>query len=147
MRFQELRYPKFTGGKDLANGLALAIHDFWAVKIEIVNYVLNYSKKSYTGTYRLTIHDNFGLDDDDMRAHPAPKGSDWIDRIWANIIDPAQYAVFQSWYVLQHRTHDLDNGTYIPFINTIVIESEFKGNVPGKWHEAMEEGVRQRRGY
>lgn len=147
VRFQELIYPKFISGNDLTNGLALAIHDFWAVKIEIVNYVLNYSKKSYTGTYRLTIHDNFGLDDDDMRAHPAPNGADWFERKWADIIDPANYAMFQSWYVLQHRTHDLNNGTYKPFINTIVMDSEFHGDVPGKWHGAMEEGVRKARGY
>lgn len=132
VRFQDLTYPKYS---EKTEGLALAIHDIWACEIEIRDYVINYSKKKYKGTYRFTIYDNFGLDVNDMKEH---KG--------AGILDPAFYDEFQAWYVLQHLNTGLVNGSYKPFINKITIDEDFSGYVPFQFYELMTEAEKKARG-
>lgn len=153
VRMQDLTYPKYDGSDDYRNGLALAIHDIWACQIDIVDYKINYTQKVYTGTYRFMIFDNFGLDTADIESH-AMKPEDkrelgfvaWLKQNAKDLfLDPADYNWFQAWYVLQHN--NARSKPCIPFINSIIIDREFSGEVPFRWHAMMVEGVRQKKGY
>lgn len=73
-----------------AVGLGITIHQVYATKIELINYFCNVNKKYWTGTFRYTLYDHFGLDWNDIVLH----GEDV--KPWLDTGDN-----FKAWYILQ----------------------------------------------
>jgi hypothetical protein len=79
-----------------------------AAKLEIISYKVCTDTKRYLAKLRFTLHDDFGLDRQDiLRQSP----------IVNSLVGP----YFRDWYVLQHwRCHQ-------PFITEVIIEKEISG--------------------
>lgn len=98
-------YFNTTG--DIIGGLTIATNDIWAYDVEIVEYA--FDGLSYTGKYRITLYDHFGLDEPDVD----------------NSKNYGYLAGFRSWFILQH----LQRFAYKPFITVIKLESTFSGSL------------------
>jgi Protein of unknown function (DUF3289) len=97
----------FNSCGDILGGLTIAINDIWAWRIEIVEYQL--TGGSYSGKYKLTLFDHFGLDEPDVDT----------SKNYRNL------AGFRSWFLLQH----LQRFAYKPFLTVMEIERRFCGSL------------------
>lgn len=96
--------PQFSSKKDtFFGGLTICINDTWAYEVSITEYTL--SGTSFSGKYKVTLYDHFGLDQPDVE-----KKYSWL-------------AGFRSWYILQHRRN------YKPFITKVEFENTFNGTL------------------
>lgn len=103
-----LNHPVFDDKMDHVDGLVITVHDIWGLKVQIEDFHISWigderarGRFSCGGTLHITIYDNFGLDDDDIKLNKL-----------AGKLEP-----FWAWYILQH--HKKFNGEYKPFINKI----------------------------
>lgn len=98
----------FNTNSDKINGLTIAVNDVWAWTVEITQFLLN--GKFYTGQYRVTMYDHFGLDEPDVDN----------SKIYGVL------AGFRSWFILQHYV----GFAYRPFITKIALDESFSGVLP-----------------
>ncbi len=98
----------FNTSSDKIHGLTIAINDVWAWRVEILEYALQ--GKTYSGRYRVTMYDHFGLDEPDVDT----------SKIYGNLEG------FRAWFILQHYTRF----AYKPFITKIPLEENFMGQLP-----------------
>lgn len=98
-------YFNTTG--DIMGGLTIATNDIWAWTVEILNY--QFDGLLYSGKYKLTLFDHFGLDEPDVDD----------SKKYGNL------AGFRAWFILQH----LDRFAYKPFITEIEISRTFSGSL------------------
>ncbi|WDT68022.1 DUF3289 family protein [Cloacibacterium sp. TD35] len=80
----------FDGFINNAMGLGITIHQVYATKIELINYFCDLKRKYWTGTFRYTLYDHFGLDWNDILLH----GEDYKP-------SPNTGNHFKAWYLLQ----------------------------------------------
>ncbi len=92
--------PMLKEYNDRNNGLALCIHDFWAVEVVISEFKT--TEKGIELTYKVTLWDNFGLNAKDLE-----KGAYGFTVRW--------YDGFDAWFVLQHFRG------YRPFLTKVEI--------------------------
>ncbi|MFK7784611.1 MAG: DUF3289 family protein [Crocinitomicaceae bacterium] len=94
--------PRFSTLTDtFAGGLTICINDVWAYEVSITEYEVD--DKEFTGKFKITLFDQFGLDKPD------------VDKKYGYL------AGFRCWFLLQHRRN------YKPFITKIEFEEEFEG--------------------
>lgn len=91
MNDKSLYIPRlsFNNFFDNLNGIGITIHQVYATKIELINYFCDTDKRYWTGTFRYTLYDHFGLDWVDILKH----GEDNIP--------PQGGDGFKAWYLLQ----------------------------------------------
>ncbi|HIF9171024.1 TPA: DUF3289 family protein [Photobacterium damselae] len=98
--------PKFSAIADMFNGLALSIHDVYAVKVILSE--LSIEGKKFTGILKYQIQDHFGLDKPDVGLskpfHPI--------------------AMFRDWFILQRY----EKFGYKPFITEMNFNYQIEGS-------------------
>jgi len=97
----------FNTKRDILSGMTIATNDIWAWTVEIVDY--HFDGINYTGKYKITLYDHFGLDEPDVD----------YSKSHGNL------AGFRAWFILQH----LDRLAYRPFITVIEMENSFSGSL------------------
>jgi hypothetical protein len=102
---------KFNTWKDILGGMTIATNDIWAWEVNLTDYEL--SGLDYTGTYKISLYDHFGLDRPDVDDN-SPTG-----------FLPGKLAGFRAWFILQH----LKRFAYKPFITVMDIENKFRGTI------------------
>ncbi|WP_172956244.1 PAAR domain-containing protein [Aeromonas sobria] len=95
--------PKFDDKNDWFNGMGMAVHDIYAMKVTLVS--LEYRGNEIRGELVYKIQDHFGLDIPDVN-----------DKVFS------MFPPFRSWFLLQ-RYKDLD---YKPFITEMNFEADIK---------------------
>lgn len=95
----------FQSMRDILGGLTIATNDIWAWTAEIVEY--KFDGLDYSGTYRLTLYDHFGLDEPDVD----------YSKKYGHLVG------FRSWFILQH----LKGFAYKPFMTVVEVKQSFSG--------------------
>lgn len=95
----------FQNMRDILGGLTIATNDIWAWTAEIVEY--KFDGLDYSGTYRLTLYDHFGLDEPDVD----------YSKKYGHLVG------FRSWFILQH----LKGFAYKPFMTVVEVKQSFSG--------------------
>lgn len=80
----------FDGFWNNALGLGITIHQVYATKLELINYFCDVNKRYWTGTFRYTLYDHFGLDWNDILLHGEDKKPS---------LNTGNH--FKAWYILQ----------------------------------------------
>jgi hypothetical protein len=108
--------PHFDEVADNFNGLGITVHDTWAYDVDLTRYVRNGS--SYEGSFRVTLYDHYGLDQQDME--PVPSIIPGVfQKPWV------RQEGFRAWFLLQH----LPALNFRPFITRNDLDYDFRGNV------------------
>ncbi|WP_339009603.1 type VI secretion system PAAR protein [Aeromonas popoffii] len=98
--------PKFDTLADWVNGLGIAVHDVYAVKVELTE--LEYKGREFRGILTYQVQDHFGLDDLDVNGG---KRFEYL-------------APFRSWFLLQRY----NRYAYKPFITEMNFTADIKGS-------------------
>lgn len=98
--------PKFDTMADWVNGLGIAVHDVYAVRVELTE--LEYKGHEFRGVLTYKIQDHFGLDDLDVNGG---KKFEYL-------------APFRSWFLLQRY----ERYAYKPFITEMNFTADIKGS-------------------
>ena len=97
--------PKFDTLADWVNGLGIAVHDVYAVRVELTE--LEYKGREFRGILTYKVQDHFGLDDLDVNGG---KKFEYL-------------APFRSWFLLQRY----NRYAYKPFITEMNFTTDIKG--------------------
>jgi hypothetical protein len=97
--------PRYNTNADILGGLTIAINDTQAHDVDLIEYELNGSR--YTGKFRLTLYDHFGLDQPDVEKRYG------------------MLSGFRAWFILQH----LQRLAFRTFVTGIVLDYDFSGTV------------------
>lgn len=104
-------------------GLTFIMNDVWSYTAELTEYQTTKAGNVtfYSGKYRVTLYDHFGLDRPD------------VEKKFVYL------AGFRSWFVLQHLT------TFAckPFITKVVVEYPFSGNTTMGKTKAERQAIQQ----
>ncbi|TGV00390.1 DUF3289 family protein [Flavivirga rizhaonensis] len=99
LSFTNLNRPTFNTGANFFN-----INSTWTINVSFENVKLDCDK--FSGTLKIDIYDQFGLDNADLGLSETPHPSAWktrlLDGMWA-------------WFILQRV--ERTGGNYAPFIN------------------------------
>lgn len=98
--------PKFDTLADWVNGLGIAVHDVYAVRVELTK--LEFKDREFRGVLTYKVQDHFGLDDLDV---DGGKKFEYL-------------APFRSWFLLQRYSRY----AYKPFITEMNFTAEIKGS-------------------
>lgn len=98
--------PKFDTLADWVNGLGIAVHDVYAVRVELTE--LEYKGREFRGKLTYKVQDHFGLDDLDVNGG---KKFEYL-------------APFRSWFLLQRY----NRYAYKPFITEMNFTADIKGS-------------------
>ena len=105
-KLMQEKLPKFSDFDDNFNGLALAVHDVYAVQITLKEININKDNRTYTALISYKIQDHFGLDKLDVTSSEKP----------FHII-----GFFRDWFILQRY----NKFGFKPFIT----EMNFSANI------------------
>jgi hypothetical protein len=100
--------PRYNELTDKAAGLMITMNGIWAYDVDLTSY--SQSGNSYTGKFRLTIYDHFGLDESDIGP----------GKTWGNLEG------FRAWFLLQH----LNTYGHVPLVTRIDLDCDFNGTIP-----------------
>lgn len=98
--------PKFDTLADWVNGLGIAVHDVYAVRVELTE--LEYKEREFRGIVTYKVQDHFGLDELDVNGG---KKFEYL-------------APFRSWFLLQRY----NRYGYKPFITEMNFTADIKGS-------------------
>lgn len=105
--------PPVLGAGNFLRGLAMAVHDTWGARAELVQFAQH--GKHYKGRVKFTLYDHFGLDMPDVGP----------DAHTGHIKPYSLLSGFRSWFILQHY----ERFAYKPFISMMEFHYQIEGDI------------------